>query len=168
VSAAITSPSVLTDLRFALLDLGVELIPGTVTAERKSRSVVRVTAFEACSPDLRTFDLIDGSQVRCVVSVEEAVRRLLDAALDGDRLVLVGDRPKRLWAGLGNRAGLHSFAGELLRERWEKGSERLRRKIEALPPGSQIEVYEYRNVTRNRGRWVRVRVFSIEASGGAS
>ncbi len=82
------------------------------------------------------------------------VQGLLNAARDGDRLVLIGgERPRRLWPGLGNRSGLHSFAGELLREKWKKGNVRLQRKLERLAAGSTVEVHTFRNRTRDRGRW---------------
>ena len=94
------------------------------------------------------------------------MQALFNAARDGDRLVLVGGPKKplaeaHLWRGLGNRAGLHSFASELLAERWAKGEKRLRRKLERLPAGSVVEVRTFRNHTRDRGRWVTVRTITL-------
>lgn len=88
----------------------------------------------------------------------DALQRLLTFARDGERLVhvpLLG-KERTLWPGLGNRAGLHGFADELLREKFKKGEAGLRKKLAALPPGSRVEVRTFRNRTRDAGRWTPV------------
>jgi hypothetical protein len=67
------------------------------------------------------------------------------------------DRPKTLWAGLGNRAGLHGFAYTLTEEKWEKSGARLVKKLGRLPAGTVITVHDFQNETRDRGRWHAVR-----------
>jgi len=81
---------------------------------------------------------------------------LENAARDGDRVIAIIDgKPSVLWAGLGNRTGLHSFASELLSEKWEKSGARFIAKVQALKPGTAVEILRFRNVTRDRGAWVR-------------
>lgn len=75
----------------------------------------------------------------------------------GNRVVYVlpGEtKEKTLWAGLGNRSGLHSFAETLIREKWEKSGERMLKKLNKLPPGTSILVFQYRNKTRDKGSWL--------------
>jgi hypothetical protein len=86
---------------------------------------------------------------------------LMQAARAGHRLVHeLQDTQKTLWPGLGNRAGLHSFAYELTEEKYRKGSERLRKKLTALTDGT-IVVLMYRAKSRDTGRWVKVHRFSV-------
>lgn len=83
------------------------------------------------------------------------IETLCNQARDGMRiLAVVNGKTTTLWAGLGNRAGLHGFAEELLSERWRKGSKRFISKLERLPKLAVVQVYWFRNVTRDRGRWV--------------
>lgn len=62
-----------------------------------------------------------------------------------------------IWAGLGNRAGLHDYAAQLTAERWAKSGSRFTARLLGLPAGTQLEVLEFRNTTRDRGRWVPVK-----------
>jgi len=81
---------------------------------------------------------------------------LAAAARDGDRLVYEpadGDKPKNIWAGLGNSSGLHSFAEELTSRKWAKSGSRLQKKLAALTSGT-VTVFTFHNVTRDRGRWI--------------
>ncbi len=104
-------------------------------------------------------------------------KALLNAARDGDRLVLEAkpktfqveaativhhQKNKTLWAGLGNRSGLHGYASELLRDKFTKSGARLGRKLDKLPVGSTILVLFFRNVTRDRGRWVEIARYTID------
>lgn len=85
-------------------------------------------------------------------------------AKNGERItyVLPGeDKPKTLWKGLGNRAGLHNFQFELLREKWNKSGASFLKKLQALPDGTKIIVHTYRQVTRDRGNWVPVQLYTI-------
>lgn len=94
----------------------------------------------------------------------QVVAALLSAARDGDRLVercTKGQKDRVLWPGLGNRAGLHGFASELLREKYEKGAARLRRKLEALPASAEVVVLQFRATTRDRGAWKAIRTIAV-------
>lgn len=94
----------------------------------------------------------------------DQIRALVAAAArNGDRIAWTptgSAKPTTLWAGLGNRAGLGSFALTLAEEKWQKGSGRLVKKLDALGSG-QLTVLVFRNVTRDRGRWTTVRTFAI-------
>jgi|TARA_R110000803_G_scaffold91017_1_gene158409 hypothetical protein len=83
---------------------------------------------------------------------------ILLLAEEGQR-VKIND--KVVWSGLGNRAGLHSYAKTLLTEKWEKSGPRFTRKIEALEEGVGVSVYRYSNITRSRGKWILARNFVI-------
>jgi hypothetical protein len=70
-------------------------------------------------------------------------------------------KPTTIWAGLGNRAGLHSYADTILREKWLKSGPRFVKKLDALPAGATVCVFDYRAINRDRGRWVCVRTFKV-------
>lgn len=80
------------------------------------------------------------------------------ARLDGDRIVIGG---KNAWAGLGNRSGLHSYADTAIREKWERSGRGLVKKLLALEAGTTVEVHAFRNKTRDRGSWFRVRTLMV-------
>lgn len=85
-----------------------------------------------------------------------ALRKLARAARDGMRLTYQPDdapKAKTLWAGLGNRSGLHSFADTLCRDKWDKSGERFLKRLRKLPAGTVITVHDYHNTNRDRGRW---------------
>jgi len=85
-------------------------------------------------------------------------------AKEGARItyVLPGEvKPKTLWKGLGNRAGLHSFQFELLRREWDKSGANFLKKLQALPDGTKIIVHTFRNVNRDRGNWVPVELYIV-------
>jgi hypothetical protein len=75
-------------------------------------------------------------------------------AREGNRVKVNG---KTLWGGLGNRAGLHGYARELISEKWKKSGPRFEKKVDALPPGTEVELFYFKNTTRDRGRWVKSR-----------
>jgi hypothetical protein len=77
---------------------------------------------------------------------------MLNAAQDGDRVVVNG---KTIWGGMGNRAGLHSFQFELLNAKWKKSGPRFEAKIMKLKKGDTVEIFSFRNITRNRGIWMK-------------
>jgi hypothetical protein len=83
----------------------------------------------------------------------------IDYAKEGMRLKVDG---KTIWQGLGNRSGLHSYAYELLSQKWKKSGPRFEKKLEALPPGTQIEVQRFKNITRDRGRWHTVKTLTVD------
>lgn len=82
----------------------------------------------------------------------DTASRLKNAAQDGDRIVING---KTVWAGLGNRSGLHSYAQTVLNEKWNKSGARFMKNLdELLSPGAIVEVQMFRNIDRDRGKWV--------------
>lgn len=93
----------------------------------------------------------------------DAKQLLVEVAKNGDRVVHVTEpKPKTIWGGLGNRSGLHSFADTLIREKWEKSGERFKKKLDKiLKPGEKFEIQTFRNVTRDRGRWMKERSFTL-------
>jgi len=91
-------------------------------------------------------------------AMSPALQRLTTLAKDGERLTYQPEdteKPKTLWAGLGNRAGLHSFQFTLLREKWEKSGARMLKRVSELPEGTVINVLSFHNIDRDRGRWVK-------------
>lgn len=76
----------------------------------------------------------------------------------------IEDTKKTLWRGLGNRSGLHSYADTLILEAWEKRGGRFLKRLDKLVPNTFIEVYRYRNKTRDRGRWQAIDSFRITAN----
>ena len=93
---------------------------------------------------------------------KETMERLLNVARDGHRIELVQpEKNKRLWPGLGNRAGLHSYAYTLLSEKYDKGEARLVKKLDALDRGARVSVLVFENINRDRGRWALRWSFSV-------
>ncbi len=104
---------------------------------------------------------------------ELQIRHLLDRAENGDRIIIIGGRKDKktgeakdqtIWGGLGNRAGLHSFAYTLMYEKWNKSGPRFVKKINALPAGTKLAVQDYCPTDRDRGRWVTRRRFDLIAA----
>lgn len=96
-------------------------------------------------------------------------RTLSKWAQDGTRLVLVRgtDKPTTLWAGLGNRSGLHSYADTVTREKWAKSGPGLRKKLVKLIDGDVVEIQDFRNKTRDRGNWITFGHVTVAAEGKA-
>jgi len=90
------------------------------------------------------------------MDAEQAKKFMLAAAKDGDRVVhVVEPKPKTIWAGLGNRSGLHSYAYTLISEKWKKSSARFIKKLDKIvQTGMKFQIQEFRNINRDRGRWV--------------
>jgi hypothetical protein len=86
---------------------------------------------------------------------------IIRAAQMGNR-VIVND--KVIWKGLGNRAGLHSFAQTMLDEAWRKSAKKFLSRIDALGTGDTVEIQTFRNITRDRGRWIRRGIGTIGKS----
>ena len=78
---------------------------------------------------------------------------LLRQAELGYRLVLIADKPKTIWAGLGNRSGLHDHARVILQEKWDKSGRWLSRKLHDLPGDTVVEVQHFHNINRDMGGW---------------
>ena len=78
---------------------------------------------------------------------------------DGDKVVLNG---KTIWGGMGNRSGLYDYAGEVMSEKWKKSGPLFTKRVQALKAGDKVEVYQFRNVTRDRGKWVKLRTMVVK------
>ena len=81
----------------------------------------------------------------------DPVQQILQWAEEGGRVTVAG---KNIWPGLGNRSGLHSYGDELISKKWAKSGDRFAKKIESLPPGTEVELKRFKNVNRDRGNWV--------------
>lgn len=92
------------------------------------------------------------------------LRELAAYAKDGDRLITStpDGTVKTAWGGLGNRSGLHSHADVMTRDKWEKSGKGLVKKLVALPPGSTVEVQQFRNKTRDRVAWHKVQTYHVD------
>jgi hypothetical protein len=93
-----------------------------------------------------------------------AITKLTQSAHVGCRLAWTpdgADKPKILWKGMGNRAGLHDFARVLLDKAWDKSGERLVKKLAVLPKGTVVTVLEFHNIDRDRGRWVPIHTVTL-------
>lgn len=88
---------------------------------------------------------------------QEIIRQAIYFAREeGDRVVVDG---KTVWGGLGNRSGLHDYAQVAVNEKWEKSGARFEKKLRALPSGANVEIHSFRNITRDRGRWIQIKKF---------
>jgi hypothetical protein len=100
------------------------------------------------------------------ISKSEAMERVLSHAEYGGRVLEVvteSEKPKTLWAGLGNRAGLHSYADVIMQEKWEKSGERFKRKIDKnMHEGTVLQLQTFQNTTRDRGRWVTIETLGVQ------
>lgn len=81
----------------------------------------------------------------------DPAQEILSWAEEGNRVTIAG---KNIWPGLGNRSGLHSYADELIRDKWNKSGDRFAKKIDALPAGTEVELKRFKSTNRDRGRWV--------------
>lgn len=79
-------------------------------------------------------------------------------AEDGDRIVVDG---KTIFKGFGNRSGLHSYLATALSEVFTKSWPNTKKKLE-LGNFSKIEIHTFRNIDRDRGRWVVERTYTKE------
>lgn len=80
---------------------------------------------------------------------------IIRCAKDGCRIRFTAtgaEKTSTIWGGLGNRSGLHSFAYELLSQKWEKSGARFEKKLDKLPAG-KLELQDFHNVNRDRGKW---------------
>lgn len=90
-------------------------------------------------------------------------RIITDWAREGERVAFQpngAEKPKTIWGGLGNRSGLHSYAYELIGDKWNKSGARFTKKLDTISGGVVI-LMQYRNVTRDRGKWMPVRRFKV-------
>ena len=97
------------------------------------------------------------------MNVEDTICKLCLVAKDGNRVVhVVEPKPKTIWGGLGNRAGLHSYAYTIISDKWKKSSPRFIKKLgKIVQPGEVFQIQEFRNINRDRGRWVSVSLLRV-------
>jgi len=82
--------------------------------------------------------------------------KVVDAArYEGNKIVVKSKKtpPTTIWAGLGNRSGLHSYANTVLSDKWKKSGNNFMKKLDAYPTGTVFEIHRFANVTRDRGTW---------------
>ena len=89
---------------------------------------------------------------------DSVIERLLGLAESGNRLK-VGR--KNIWMGQGNTSGMHSYAEKERLVVWAKSGRRFEKKLRAFPPGTVVGNFYYKNITRDRGRWVPAGTFTI-------
>jgi len=79
----------------------------------------------------------------------------LNYAKNCPEIRLLDSKNKVLWTGIGNLSGLHGFAWEILKEKFEKAEIRLTKKLKkAIEEDNLIKVERFINTTRDRGTWV--------------
>ena len=88
----------------------------------------------------------------------DPIQQILQWAEEGGRVTVAG---KNIWPGLGNRSGLHSYADELAYEKWSKSGDRFAKKVESLPAGTEVELKRFKNINRDRGRWVTAATVTV-------
>jgi len=86
-----------------------------------------------------------------VIGSGDPATEILDWAEEGNRVTITG---KNIWAGLGNRSGLHSYADEAIGEKWAKSGDRFTKKVMNLPAGTEVELKRFQSINRDRGKWV--------------
>ena len=69
---------------------------------------------------------------------------------------------------MGNRSGLHSYADEMIRKKWDKSGDRFTKKVEALPAGTEVELQRYKNISRDRGKFVTAGTVTIVSGPAAT
>lgn len=80
-------------------------------------------------------------------------RQLLDKARTENINVVLND--VKIWRSpVGNPSGLHDFQYQLIREKFKKSGDRFAKKLNTIKKGDTISIEEYRNITRDRGKWV--------------
>lgn len=94
---------------------------------------------------------------------DEVIKRFPNIARTGDRIIHIkGTKPSTLWAGLGNRSGLHDFAFTLIREKWEESGERFTKKLDKIvKPGEEFQIQQFSNINRDRGKWVTIQTIQV-------
>jgi len=81
----------------------------------------------------------------------DPAQEILDWAEEGNRVTVAG---KNIWAGLGSRAGLHSYADEVIDDKWRKSGDRFIKKVMNMPAGTEVELKRFQSSSRGRGNWV--------------
>lgn len=101
------------------------------------------------------------------IGYDDLVNELIATAKNGDRIVYDG---KTIWSGLGNRSGLHDYANTAIHKKWQESGERLQKKIEELAKkeGATFQTQEFRNIDRDRGRWIPIQTMTSKGFEEAS
>lgn len=94
-------------------------------------------------------------QVKRFVITPQMLATLEAYAEDGGRIQIDG---KTIFAGFGNRSGLHSYLSTVLADSFKKWP-RAKAKLEAGVYDT-IDVLTFRNINRDRGNWVKVKSFT--------
>jgi hypothetical protein len=81
----------------------------------------------------------------------DPAQEILDWAEEGNRVTVAG---KNIWPGLGSRAGLHSYADEVIDDKWRKSGDRFTKKVMNMPAGTEVELKRFQSTSRGRGNWV--------------
>lgn len=89
--------------------------------------------------------------IREALGSGDPAQEILQWAEEGNRVTVAG---KNIWPGLGNRSGLHSYGDELVSKKWAKSGDRFTKKIDSLPAGTEVELKRFKNINRDRGKWV--------------
>ena len=89
---------------------------------------------------------------------EKVYKVLINNAKEGYRIIHKG---KTIWGGLGNRAGLHSYADTIIGDKWRKSGPRFEKKLRKLT--GDFELHDYRSISRDKGRWVKIKTFKVTA-----
>jgi hypothetical protein len=80
-------------------------------------------------------------------------RHLLDRAERENVNIILND--VKIWRSpVGNPSGLYDFQYQLIREKFKKSGARLAKKLNTIKKGDTIIIERYKNITRDRGKWV--------------
>lgn len=92
------------------------------------------------------------------------IQQLLDDARWGNKIVLNG---RAIWSGLGDRTSLYDYATQLLNDKWDKGGERLKKKLLSVNKYEDtVEVFSYFNTARYKGNWRKIRTYHVDKPTG--
>jgi len=81
----------------------------------------------------------------------DPAQEILDWAEEGNRVTVAG---KNIWTGLGSRSGLHSYADEVIDDKWRKSGDRFTKKVMNMPAGTEVELKRFQSSSRGKGNWV--------------
>ena len=49
----------------------------------------------------------------------------------------------------------------MIRKKWDRSGDRFTKKVEALPAGTEVELQRYKNINRDRGKWITAGTVTI-------
>jgi len=73
--------------------------------------------------------------------------------------ILLND--KAIWKGIGNPSGLHNFLYTLIDEKFKKSGPTFHKRLNTLKKGDKVVVQRYKNITRDRGKWVDSEKYTV-------